>query len=83
MSTPINERIGRPIAERLIPCPFCNEPDYDFRGLKRHLLAGECDAFNDVEQIVNPFDLLRRRANPPDPETASEQLAWSCERRGR
>ncbi len=31
-----------------ISCPFCNENDFDFIGLKIHLLNGWCDAFNAV-----------------------------------
>jgi hypothetical protein len=35
-----------------ISCPFCKEADFDEIGLKMHLLKGQCDAFEAVENWV-------------------------------
>jgi hypothetical protein len=32
-------------------CPFCYEDDFDRVGLKHHLLAGQCDAFNETAAL--------------------------------
>ncbi len=32
-----------------VRCPFCEEGDFDFFGLKVHLLNGWCDKFNAVQ----------------------------------
>lgn len=37
------------MSESELTCPFCMEDDFDKIGLKKHLLAGYCDAFNLVE----------------------------------
>ena len=29
-------------------CPFCHEDDFDEIGLKRHLLSGWCEVFNNT-----------------------------------
>lgn len=29
-------------------CPFCREEDFDGIGLKRHLLSGWCEKFDEV-----------------------------------
>lgn len=34
----------------LISCPFCNENDFDFVGLKSHLL-NYCDVFISISQV--------------------------------
>jgi len=34
-----------------IQCPFCKENDFDFIGLKNHLLSGHCEDFNNVMSI--------------------------------
>jgi hypothetical protein len=31
-----------------IECPFCNEQDFDAVGLKLHLTAGHCDAYEGI-----------------------------------
>lgn len=31
-------------------CPFCEEKDFDYWGLKYHLLEGHCKAFNETEK---------------------------------
>lgn len=31
-----------------ITCPFCNETDFDFIGLKLHIVNGHCDKFNET-----------------------------------
>ena len=37
--------------EVTIKCPFCNQGDYDLVGLKSHLIHGDCDKFNNIENI--------------------------------
>ena len=32
-------------------CPFCKDAGFDLAGLKSHLLKGDCEAFNDTENI--------------------------------
>lgn len=36
--------------EELIPCPFCEETDFDKIGLKHHLLRW-CEEFKNTESI--------------------------------
>lgn len=48
-------------------CPFCNEGGFDSIGLKRHLLIGWCDAFNDVP----PDDCSSSNPNPTVEEERS------------
>ena len=35
--------------ERVLPCPFCGEADFDATGLKRHLLRGWCEVFENTD----------------------------------
>jgi hypothetical protein len=37
-----------------LTCPFCNEPDFDKIGLKRHLLRGWCEEFEDTPTSAEP-----------------------------
>jgi hypothetical protein len=36
-------------------CPFCNEIGFDLIGLKSHLLNGDCNIFNETENIGTVF----------------------------
>jgi 4-hydroxy-3-methylbut-2-en-1-yl diphosphate synthase IspG/GcpE len=36
----------------LIACPFCGDVDFDLIGLKRHLLNGWCECFNEVDIYI-------------------------------
>ena len=39
--------------EKYLTCPFCGESDFDGEGLKyHHLLAGNCDKFNAIENTL-------------------------------
>lgn len=33
-------------------CPFCKEFGFDLIGLKSHLLNGDCDVFNNTEDLT-------------------------------
>lgn len=35
-----------------LECPFCGEVDFDYIGLKAHLLKGWCDMFESVPPII-------------------------------
>ena len=35
----------------LIKCPFCGEDGFDLKGLKSHFLNGDCEQFNNTENI--------------------------------
>lgn len=41
-----NETILDPISEEIVICPFCKEDNFDFIGLKSHLVNGDCEIFN-------------------------------------
>jgi len=36
-----------------INCPFCNEPGFDFIGLKDHFEAGFCSVYNDTPPVLS------------------------------
>jgi len=38
--------------KQTINCPFCGIKDFDMVGLKSHLLNGDCENFNSVDNIV-------------------------------
>lgn len=38
-----------------IKCPYCAEPDFDAAGLKSHLLSGDCEEWNETENLTRVF----------------------------
>jgi hypothetical protein len=40
-----------PVNEEVF-CPFCNEKGFDLIGLKSHLSNGDCELYNQTENIV-------------------------------
>jgi len=49
-------------AEDLV-CPFCGTDDFDALGLKNHLQAGDCKAYNDTPTLAEEA-AARRRVKP-------------------
>jgi hypothetical protein len=47
--------------EQLIPCPFCEDTDFDSVGLKIHLTSGHCEKYNNLS-VVLPITI---KAQPP------------------
>ncbi len=47
-----DERQDKLITETDIICTFCNEKDFDFRGLKYHLM-NYCEVYKEVESLTN------------------------------
>lgn len=33
-------------------CPFCNEDDFDALGLKRHLVKGDCEEYEQLDIFI-------------------------------
>lgn len=42
---------NHPEVDAGIICPFCGEDDFDLVGLKHHIQAGQCDAYNNTDAI--------------------------------
>jgi hypothetical protein len=36
---------------QFVTCPFCNESGFDLIGLKDHLQHGDCEPFNNLEDL--------------------------------
>ena len=41
----------QPEKVKYVPCPFCDEKDFDLIGLKHHLENGHCEIFNSTERL--------------------------------
>ena len=52
------------VCKELLGCPFCNEQDFDATGLKIHLTAGHCEAFNNTSVAV-PRTMARSGRHDP------------------
>lgn len=40
---------------KYVICPFCGETDFDLIGLKTHLNNGDCDVYNNTEELKRLF----------------------------
>jgi len=49
------------VEDGLVACPFCGEEDFDLPGLKLHLEAGWCDAYERVERRRTMFEEAAER----------------------
>ena len=52
---PIAREVRKSLNTDLISCPFCNERDFDLVGLKSHLMHGDCELFNGLENTERLF----------------------------
>jgi len=43
--------------DKLKPCPFCGETDFDLVGLKSHLDHGYCETYNETINLPRMFPI--------------------------
>jgi len=58
-------------------CPFCIEGDFDYVGLKHHLLAGHCEDFNSTPSIERSGFMLESELATVKAENARIKFDYS------